>query len=114
MTTEQVTLRGQLTPQFGWEEERVVQAAREVEDLLQHPGWQQLVAAIDSQERMLQTVLLGGGATESGAHYADKLGEIKGVRSLVPLAEGVVEAGREVMRLRQIERQAEEAAREAA
>lgn len=115
MATEQVTPRwGQLTPQFGWDDERIVQAARQVEDLMQHPGWQQLVEAIGTHERMLHLTRLDKQASDSAAEYAGDVGEMRGVRSLVPLAAGVVEAGHAVVQKRQNERAAEEVAREAA
>lgn len=77
----------------GWDDERSVHNARLVEDLLEHPGWEPLLESIELYERALNTMLLLGKADENAAEAAKKLGEMKGLRELDPLARGVVAHG---------------------
>lgn len=114
MISGQPTLGGQLTAETGWSDDRIIDAARVVEDLLGHPGWPALVEAINTWEQMRLRNMLGGKPSTDAAEYADKVGELKGLRSFVPLAEGVVVAGREAAQRRRELQGAEEASREVA
>jgi hypothetical protein len=92
----------------GWSENRALQAARQVAELMQHPGFEDLCEALVSREQqILYTQLVNARPLESAAEYEGKLGEVRGLRAFKGIAQGIIEHGKTVERQ---QREAEEVA----
>ncbi len=68
-------------------------AGREIASLMEHPGWEVLMAEVNSHKQDLTDVLVGMNPASEAAKYADLCGQIRGVGSLEGLALEVVEVG---------------------
>lgn len=89
-----------------WDHEKAIQAARDVEDLLQHPGFAAVLESAALYEHDLQSVLMNSKPSDNAAEYATKIGEMKGLRQLEPLARGVLAHGKvAAQRLRELQNQ---------
>lgn len=75
------------------DDEAAVEQARLIRELQEHPGWSAFVTAVEQHERDVQTGLLFGKAKENPAEYATKVGEMKGLRVAVQVADSAVARG---------------------
>lgn len=72
-----------------WEPEHAAEARSAVRELLRHPGWAYLEEARGLYEAQLVDALLTTSPTDEGAEYADKAGEVRGVRALDGIVAGI-------------------------
>lgn len=77
----------------GWEPDRAIRAAANVAELMEHPGFEDLCEAMLSAEQGIQLLMMTGKASDSAADYADKVGQMKGLRAFRAVAQGVVDNG---------------------
>jgi len=73
--------------------EKQVEIARDVEALMEHPGWEHLTAAVAAYERIICSGLMGVSGSQEAAKYADLTGEMKGVAKIEPIARGLIDVG---------------------
>lgn len=71
-----------------------VRAAHAIKELMEHEGWGYLLEAIEDAKRGGANALLAASATNEGASYAEKIGEVRGISRLPFIAQRVVSNGR--------------------
>jgi hypothetical protein len=74
--------------------EQVV-TGEQVEEILNHPGFQALAHALHVHGESLLNQRLFRKADAEGAPYADVMGHIRGLREVVPIARGLVQNGKD-------------------
>lgn len=77
-----------------WTDREAVEAARDVESLVDHPGYEHLLDAVVLRVEALHAELIDKKPSSSAAEYADIVGQLRGLRELHGLAEGVIRYGR--------------------
>jgi hypothetical protein len=78
-----------------WEKPEAARKGTEISKLMEHPGWDSLMEALEARNRAEQVQLMRGKATGDGATYERSIGQWAGRESIKDIAEGAVEAGRE-------------------
>lgn len=80
-----------------WSDQRLADAKQAVEDLLEseNPGLVALFELVESYADSLVAELMNETPSDEGAKYAAKLAEIRALRSLPDLIEGVRRSGTE-------------------
>lgn len=79
----------------GWDDREKITAAEQVTQLLQHPGWEFVLASIKEYERTLIAGVVSS-PQDSIEKYAHRSGQIKGLREVEQIAHGLVKAGKDV------------------
>jgi|GEM_PF-5747585 len=73
--------------------QRQVEIGEEVQALMEHPGWEHLVAAAAFRQRMLSSGLMAISGTSEAARYSDLTGHMKGVGEIESIARGLIDVG---------------------
>lgn len=74
----------------------VIEEARQVEELMEHPGWKVLEAAIETREKRELRAVMARSVSESASEYADFIGFLKGLRALEPSARAFAAFGKKL------------------
>lgn len=77
-----------------WNPAKSIHSAEELKGLMEHAGWPILLEALELREKDVRNDLLAREPTDSAAHYATTVGELRGLRQIESIAEGIVENGR--------------------
>jgi hypothetical protein len=78
-----------------WETPEAARKGEEIRKLMEHPGWESLMEALEARNRAEQVQLMRGKATGEGATYERIIGQWAGRESIKDIAEGAVEVARE-------------------
>jgi hypothetical protein len=78
-----------------WSKEKAIEAAREVAETMETPGWRKIVEAAESYRLFAYSYLENKPASDSGATYAQIIGQSKGVALIESIAAGIVRNGEE-------------------
>lgn len=87
----------------GTSDSEQVKVGQQVEEILQHPGFQALVHALHIQKESILRQRVYRQPSDNPAAYADVTGQIRGIDEVVPLARGLVQNGNEVAERRRRE-----------
>lgn len=74
-----------------WTPAEAVSAGDAVEGLTLHPGYPHLIRAIEAIETVARKQLMSLSPTNNGAEYADRVGELKGIRKCREVADHIIE-----------------------
>lgn len=79
-----------------WDDTTALQAAETVGWLVQQPGWEFFLAGLEQHERSEHKQLLAQKPTDNGAEYADRVGQLKGLRKAAEVARTIIDNGRAI------------------
>lgn len=74
----------------------VIDEARSIAELIEHPGWAAFVARLKERENRELKTLMGQQASENASEYADFIGFLKGLRAVEPTAKAIAEYGKKL------------------
>jgi hypothetical protein len=84
-----------LTIGLSWSNSRAAFAAEQVAALTEHPGWEALLEAVNIRIGQIQLEMMMRRRPYSSAEeYADRIGQMKGLRQIEQIVAGVIEYGR--------------------
>lgn len=87
----------------GWKPDGEAEiAATQVRDLVQHPGWEILLASLSQFQRHEHLLLMRGDPAANQMVYERHLGVMAGLDMLPALAAGVIDNGRAQERMRDV------------
>lgn len=79
----------------GWSLRRQVEAAENLERLLEHPGFKDLCEVLALHGEGVLAQIIFRKPDYEAASYADSIGHLRGLREIEPIARGVAENGKE-------------------
>lgn len=82
--------RAKLTP------EAVVAEAKQVESLMETPGWAFLMELFEQREKRELTMQMAGNPSDKAVEYAEFMGYLKGLRELGQSAKAIAEYGKQL------------------
>jgi len=69
------------------------QAGEQVKDLMEHPGWEVLVAEVGARRDQILAVVIHGNPFSQIEKYAYSTGQVSGIEEFTGIAEQIVSGG---------------------